>query len=278
MVELFFVSVDAEGMPYVPYLYMLKPNDPLYEELRAIMTTVTNAVIEELEKQGYHAVVADSHGAMVNIDPFKLRGSTVLVRGFPRPLAMVHGAEGARGAIFLGYHSSPRIGGVLAHTYAGRIVQNVQVEGCDRATEYLLNTYALGEIGVPVVLVAGDASLAKHVEKHTPWAVFVELKKPASTLADVTPPLNQVLDRLRTGVRKAVETVKKGEAKPLTPKDPRIIVEFKRPWHADVAELVPCTRRVDGVTVELLCNKFIDNYKLLEALVLAGYALEPRTS
>ena len=269
-----FISVDAEGMPFTPYRGMLSPGDPLYGELREIMTTVVNTVIEEVEKQGLHAIVADSHGDMVNIDPLRLRGSTILVRGFPRPLSMITGAEEAFAAIFLGYHSSPRIGGVLAHTYAGRIVQNVSVEGCDRATEYLLNTYALGEKGVPVVMVAGDGPLKSHVEKHTPWAVFVELKRPASSLADITPPLNQVLEALRTATRTALARAKSGEAKPLHPRSPEITVELKRPWHADIAELFPCVERVDGVTVRLKCGSFTENYRLLEGIVLASYSLE----
>ncbi|GBF09793.1 D-aminopeptidase DppA [Aeropyrum pernix] len=271
----FFVSVDAEGMPYSPSRVMMMPRDPLYGELRRIMTRVTNIVVEEIFASGAEGVVvADSHGSMVNIDPFEIDERVELVRGFPRPLAMVYGARGCAAALFIGYHGSPQSGGVLGHTYAGRIVQRVRVHGSEAATEYLLNAYALGEMGVPVVLVAGDSVLEGEVRRHTPWAVFVPLKKPASSLADVTPPWQRVEKSLRSAVREAVAASSLERAEPLKPVEPWIEVELKRPWHADVAELFPCVERLDGVTVRLSCSSFVDNYKLLEGIVIASYSLE----
>ena len=271
----FYVSVDAEGMPWVPSKYMMMPGDSLYNELREIMTHITNIVVEELFDHGAKEVlVADSHGAMVNIDPFKLDKRASLLRGYPRPMSMIIGAEGSDGALFLGYHTSPQAGGVLAHTYAGRILQRVKVYGSDEATEYLLNAYALGELGVPVVLVAGDAKLGNQVEEFTPWARFVALKEPVSFYADLTKPIIDVEKRLREAVEASIENVKTGKAKPLVPKEPWIELEFKRPFHADIAELFPCVERRDGVTVKLKCEKFIDNFKMLEGLVIAAYSFE----
>ncbi|BAN89705.1 M55 family metallopeptidase [Aeropyrum camini] len=271
----FFVSVDAEGMPYSPSRVMMMPGDPLYGELRRIMTRVTNIVVEELFASGAEGVVvADSHGAMVNLDPFEIDGRAELVRGFPRPLAMINGARGCRAALFIGYHGSPQSGGVLGHTYAGRILQRVKVQGSEAATEYLLNTYALGEMGVPVVAVAGDSVLEEEVRRHTPWARFVALKRPASSLADVTPPWRMFEESLRRAVREAVAGESLESARPVRPREPWIEVELKRPWHADVAELFPCVERIDGVTVRLSCGSFLENYKLLEGVVMASYSLE----
>ncbi len=272
-----FISVDAEGMPWVPYKDMLSPGDPLYNELRQIMTWVTNTVIDEIARnQQADIVVADSHGSMVNLDPFRLNEQATLVRGFPRPLAMIYGSEGASGALFLGYHGSPQSGGVLGHTYAGRIIHRVRVHASDAASEYLLNTLALGEMGIPVILVAGDESLRPEVEEHTPWAVFVPLKKWASGLADTTPPKTRLEHMIREGVREALRRLAHGQAKPLKPEEPWIIVEYKRPWHGDLASLFPCVERIDGVTVKLNCDSFIRNYKLFEGLAIAMYSLERR--
>lgn len=271
----FYISVDAEGMPWVPSRYMMMPGDVLYQELREIMTRVTNIVVDELYIHGAEEViVADSHGAMVNIDPFKLDGRASLLRGYPRPTSMIIGAEEADAAVFLGYHSSPQQGGVLAHTYSGRIIQRVRVAGCDAATEYLLNAYALGELGKPVVLVAGDEALREHVGKHTPWAEFVALKKPVSFFADLTGPFKTVEEDLRAAVDRAYKKLEKGEVKPLTPEEPWIEVEFKRPYHADIATLFPCVERLDGVRVKLTCSKYLDNFKMLEGLIAAAYSFE----
>ncbi len=271
-----FVSVDAEGMPFVPSRYMLMPGDKLWGELRDIMTRIVSMIVREVASAGFDVVVADSHGSMVNIDPLKLQeaGPATLVRGFPRPLSMVAGSRGASAAFLVGYHTAPGAGGVLAHTYSGRIIHRVEVDGCSDADEYILNTYALGEEGVPVVLVAGDSRLEEHVREHTPWAVFVPLKDSVSVFADSTPPLHEVEKRLREGVRRALSVIERGEAKPVKPGDSSIIVDFNRPAYADAASMFPCTERLDGTRVKLKCNSFRENYKLLEGVVLAAYALE----
>ncbi len=271
-----FVSVDAEGMPFVPSRYMLMPGDKLWGELRNIMTRMVSIIVREITSAGFDVVVADSHGSMVNIDPLRLQeaGPVTLVRGFPRPLSMVAGSRGASAAFLVGYHTAPAAGGVLAHTYSGRIIHRVEVEGCNDADEYILNAYALGEEGVPVALVAGDSRLGEHVREHTPWAVFVPLKDAVSVLADSTPPLHEVEKRLREGVRRALSMIEKGEAKPVKPGDPTIIVDFNRPAYADAASMFPCTERLDGTRVKLKCSSFRENYKLLEGIVLAAYALE----
>jgi len=269
-----FLSVDAEGMPYVPSKLMLSPGEPLYGELREIMTRVTLMFAEELNTHGFDKVIiADSHGKMVNIDPTKLPGYAELVRGFPRSLMMVSGAEGSSAAAFIGYHTSPGIGGVLAHTYSGRIVQRVDLYDQRDATEYLINTYLLGEMGVPLILVAGDAALRKRVERHTPWALFIPLKQGVSSMADRSPSFSKIKTIIREGVATAVRRLDEGKAKPLTPEDPTITLELKRPWFADIAELFPCVERVNGVTVRLTCGRFSENVKLLEGIVIASYSM-----
>jgi len=210
----------------------------------------------------------------VNVDPFKMPRGVRIVRGYPRPTSMVVGAEGSKAAFLLGYHSSPAAGGVLAHTYAGRIIQRINLPDARDASEYLLNAYALGEMGVPVALVAGDYTLKKEVVKHTPWAVFVALQEPVGSMAGAARSIEDVEEDLSRGVEDAIARIESGEVKLLRPREPWIEVEFKRPWHADIASLVPCVRRLDGLRVRLSCERYMDNFKMLEALILAAYATE----
>lgn len=276
MARRIFVSIDAEGLPFAPSRHLMMPGDKLWPELREIMTRVASIIVREVVSAGYQVVVADSHGAMVNIDPLRLQdaGPVTIVRGYPRPLAMLAGSQGATAAFLVGYHTSPGAGGVLAHTYSGRIIHKVEVEGCRDADEYVLNAYALGEDGIPVALVAGDSRLEGHVREHTPWAVFVPLKDAVSVTADMTPPLVDIEKRLIDGVREALARLARGEARPLKPASPQILVDFNRASYADVAALFPCTERVDGTRVRLTCNSFKDNYRLLEGIVLAAHGLE----
>ena len=273
----YFISIDAEGLPYTPSLHMMGPKDPLYNELREIMTKTANTIIQSINPGPEDQVIlADSHGAMVNLKPLEIPSNTSLARGFPRPLAMISGASNADAAILAGYHTSPRLGGVLAHTYAGRIVHCITLPGDDdcHGDEYLLNTYALGSLEVPVIAVAGDALLYQRVKKHTPWAGFAPLKQPLSATADLTPPWEEIERSIANAVGRGIEALRNGEARPLQPPEPWIKVELKRPWHADIASLYPCVERLDGYTILLECDSFLENFKLFEGIIIASYALE----
>jgi D-amino peptidase len=270
-----FISIDAEGLPYIVGRYHLMPGDPLFQELREISTRLAKLVSEKLLEKGYQeVVVADSHGSMVNVDPLKMPRGVKVIRGYPRPMSMVVGAEGSKAAFLIGYHSSPAAGGVLAHTYSGRIIQRVNLPGATDVSEYLLNAYALGEMGVPVALVAGDYVLKREVANHTPWAVFVTLQEPVGSMAGAARSIGEVEEDLSRAIDDAIAAIESGEAKPLKPREPWIEVEFKRPWHADVASLFPCVERLDGLRVRLSCDRYLDNFKMLEGLVLAAYGTE----
>ncbi len=270
-----FISIDAEGLPFIVGRYHLMPGDPLFSELREVSTRITVAVASRLLDRGYQeVVVADSHGSMVNVDPLKMPRGVRIVRGYPRPTSMIAGAEGSKAAFFLGYHSSPARRGVLAHTYSGRVIQRVNLPDARDVTEFLLNAYALGELGVPVALLAGDETLREEAARHAPWVVFVELQRPIGSTAGIARSIEEVIEDLERGVDDAIARIESGEVKPLKPREPWIEVEFKRPWHADAASLFPCVERLDGLRVRLTCERYLDNFKMLEGLVLAAYATE----
>jgi len=173
-----FISVDMEGMPYVVIAGHLSLKGTLYLEARKIATKVTLTVAEELNKNGYdEIVIADSHGPMVNLLVDDLPEYVEIIRGYPRPTSMVAGAEECDVALFLGYHAkfgTPR--STFDHTYSGRTINKLEVNGVE-VSEFLLNAYTVGELGVPAVLVAGDAQLLKDdVKKYTPWVETVALK------------------------------------------------------------------------------------------------------
>ncbi|MEB2837180.1 MAG: M55 family metallopeptidase [Desulfurococcales archaeon] len=270
-----FVSIDAEGLPFIVGRYHLMPGDPLFQELREASTRLARLVASKLLESGYQeVVVADSHGAMVNVDPFKMPRGVRIVRGYPRPTSMIAGAQGSKAAFLLGYHSSPAQGGVLAHTYSGRIIQRINLPDARDVSEFLLNTYALGELGVPVALLAGDARLREEVARHAPWVVFVGLQEPVGSMGGLARSIEEVEEELGIAVDDAIARIESGEVRPLRPREPWIEVEFKRPWHADVAELFPCVERLDGLRVRLTCERYLDNFKMIEGLVMAAYATE----
>jgi D-amino peptidase len=274
-----FISVDLEGMPYIVIPGQLNLKGPLYDEARRIATKITLIACDELNKNGFERVViADSHGPMVNLLVDDLPEYVDIVRGFPRPLSMVSGAEGCQAALFLGYHAKfGTAKSTFDHTYNGRSIYRVNVNG-DVASEFLLNAYVLGELGVPVMLVAGEAQLLKDdVARYAPWAETLTLKQSLGRVSALSSSMVRIEKELRATVNKVVNKHKTGKVKLLMPKKPVTMqIDFLATHFADAAEFLPNVRRIDGLKVEYTANNMTEAYKVFELLGLASsgvYAL-----
>ena len=268
-----FISVDMEGMPYIVIPGHLNLKGSLYEEARKVATKVTLIVAEELHKSGFdEVIVADSHGPMVNLMVDALPEYLEIVRGFPRPLSMVAGVEDCDAAVFLGYHA--KFGTAKSsfdHTYSGGSVNRVDVNGVE-ASEFLLNAYAAGDFEVPLILVAGEAQLLKDdVKVYAPWVETVALKHSLSRVSAKSPSMVRIEKELRKGVNRAVVKFKQKKAKPLVAKRPvRMQIAFLASHFADVAELLPMVKRLDGLRVEYTAKDMREAYKTFELLILAA--------
>jgi D-amino peptidase len=266
-----FISVDLEGMPYVVTPGHLRLKGALYKEARSIATKVTLIVADELNKNGCeNVVIADSHGPMVNILVDDLPEYVEIIRGFPRPVSMVSGVEGCDIALFLGYHAkfgTPKSS--FDHTYSGGSINKVQVNGIV-TSEFLLNAYVAGELKVPVVLVAGEAQLLQDdVKQYAPWAENVVLKHSLSRVSARSSSMVKIEKELRKAVRKAVRS--KDDAKLLLAEKPvKMKITFLTSHFADVAELLPIVKRIDGLNVEYTARNMIQAYNTFEHLVLAA--------
>ncbi len=268
-----FVSVDLEGMPYIVIPGHLNIKGTLYDEARKIATKVTLAVVEELHKNGFdEVVVADSHGPMVNVLVDDLPEYVEIVRGYPRPMSMVSGVNGCDVAVFLGYHA--KFGTAKSsfdHTYSGSSINRIEVNGV-QVSEFLLNAYAAGDFNVPVILVAGEAQLLDDdVKKYAPWAENVALKHSLSRVSARSPSMVKIEKELKEAVNRAVANFKQNKAKPLVAEKPvKTRVTFLVSHFADVAELLPTVKRVDGLSVEYEAKDMVEAYKTFELLVLAA--------
>jgi D-amino peptidase len=268
-----FISVDLEGMPYIVIPGHLNLKGPLYDEARRIATKIALITAEELNKNGFEEIViADSHGPMVNLLVEDLPEYVEIVRGFPRPLSMVAGIEGCKIAMFLGYHAKfGTAKSTFDHTYSSASINRVDVNGVE-ASEFLLNAYVAGELGVPVALVAGEAQLLEDdVKKLAPWAETLALKNSLSRHSARSASMVRIEKELREAVRRAVAAQKKDKVELLVAKKPvRMGINFLACHFADVAELLPSIRRIDGLRVEYTAKSMAEAYKTLELLVLAS--------
>lgn len=262
-----------EGMPFIVSPGHLNLRGPLYDEARRIATKVTVTVADELHKNGFdEVVVADSHGPMVNIMVDDLPEYVDIVRGYPRPLSMISGAEGCDAALLLGYHAKfGTAKSTFDHTYSGGTINRLEINGV-AASEFLLSAYATGERGVPVILVAGEAQLLNDdVATYAPWAERVPLKHSFARVAARTHSMIRIEKDLRQAVRKASSNLKRHKMQILkTQKPVKTKVTFLVSHFADVAELSPNVKRIDGLSVEFATKNVLEAYKMFELLVLAS--------
>ena len=76
---------------------------------------------------------------------------------------------------------------------------------------------------------------------------------------------------LREAVRKAANHYKENQVRPLKMNSPIITaVSFLSSHFADVAEMLPFIKRIDGLTINYTTENVIESYKIFELLVLAA--------
>ena len=271
-----FISVDLEGLPHIVLPGHLSLKGSLYAEARKIATQVALITAEELHNNGFEKILlADSHGPMVNIHVDKLPPYIEIVRGFPRPTSMVAGIKGSNVAIFLGYHS--KFGTALAtfdHTYSGATINKLVINDIE-VSEYLLNSFTCGEFGVPVIMVAGDSQLLEDdVKVHSPSTERVIFKHSLSRTAARSPSMQAIEKTLKTATQSAISAYNQNSIPPLRMEPPITSkVTFHASHFADVADLLPSIKRIDGLTVEFQSNNMVDMYKTFEFLVLSGLGI-----
>ncbi|MFW9778991.1 MAG: M55 family metallopeptidase [Candidatus Heimdallarchaeota archaeon] len=269
-----FISLDLEGLPYIVIPGHLSLKGTLYSEARKIATKIVLIVAEAFKRNGFSDIlIADSHGPMVNIEVDDLPEYVELVRGYPRPTSMVAGVEeNCDVAAFLGYHAKfGTARSTFDHTYSGRSVNELAINGVP-VSEFLLNAYTAGYYNVPVVMVGGDEQLLKDdVTRFTPWAETVTFKHSLSRTSAKSSSMIRLETELRGAVKEAVNKFNEGETKPLiiqTPVSSRLT--FLASHFADVADLLPITTRIDGLTVEYTADTIVDAYKIFQHLTLAA--------
>jgi D-amino peptidase len=244
-----YLSVDMEGVAGVVHVDQTRRTGYDYERARKWMTAETNAAIEGAFAGGATSVlVNDSHGDMRNLELDMLDRRAELISGSLKPLSMVQGISRDAGcALFVGYHAGAASrAGILDHTYYGRVVAKLRVGGRDW-NETALNAAVCGELGVPVTLVTGDQTVCEQAREHLGDVVTVQVKDAITRYCARSLLPAVACEKIREGATQAVRRAP--SMKPFRPPAPfELEIDFVQAACADVAELVPGTRRISGST------------------------------
>jgi D-amino peptidase len=247
-----YISVDMEGIAGVVHEDQTNPIDPRcageYARFRRLMTAEANAAIEGALAAGATRIwVNDSHWNMRNLLAEELHEAAELISGDPKPRSMMEGIDaGFDAAFFIGYHARSRTrNATLDHTYTDRVAE-CRVNGRPLG-ELGLNAALAGTYGVPVALVSGDSALAAEVREvlgESTASVVVKEAVSRHAARSVAPAVAQ------RRIRQAATTALARRISPFILEPPFTLeVDFSLTVHADMAELVPGSRRETARTV-----------------------------
>lgn len=245
-----FISADIEGTAGIVSGLQCTPGEAEYEMGRRLMTGEVNAAVQgALDAGADRVVVCDSHGNMQNILPESLHEEAELVRGAIRDSLQMQGIDSSFDALVItGAHAmagTPT--GVLDHSWVGKMVLNIRLDG-RTLNEACLNAVTAGYYGVPLVMVSGDRATAEQTAMAVPGTRCAVVKEGYSRYCARSLHPVKARELIRQTAKAALQDLE--QFRPLEVPNPLCMeIDFYRTDMADAAELVPGMKRLSARTV-----------------------------
>ena len=263
-----FISVDMEGVGGIGTSAMTSSSGKDYATGRRLVTDEVNAVTGAIYARHPDAeiLVNDSHGDHQNVLHLELDPRVTYIQGSIKPLGMVQGLDASHdGAIFIGYHAmAGDLDGFLAHTGSGSVkglwLNDVEVG------EGGMNAAFAGSLGVPVILVSGDAAATRELGALLDAETVTTKTAETPASARLLHP-ERVHALLRAGVGRALDRLDTAAFTPLDLGAPvRVRMRFASTTHVDVLQSIPGMTKVDGFTVAYTARSADEAYRLIRLM------------
>ena len=264
-----FISADLEGVSGVVDASQTRMEEREFDRARRLMTGEVNAAIRgALDAGATQVLVNDSHGSMRNLLIEDLDPACELITGTPKPLSMMQGiGPEFAAAFFVGYHAAAGTSpSVLDHTYLGRVVYTVSVNGLTLG-ETGLNALVAGHYGVPVALVTGDDELCAEARRLLPGVETAAVKSACGRMAARCLPPSRACELIRQSAARALS---RGHepfrlAPPL-----ELTLDLFTSAMADMADLVPGARRTGPRTMAFTADDALTLHKAFRCMTTPG--------
>ena len=273
-----YVSIDMEGVAGIAALPQVWRGSDDFAASRLLMTKEANAAVDGAFEGGATAVVVnDSHGDMFNLLPEEMDPRAELLIGSPKvPWSMMQGfGPGFAVALFIGYHArAGTLAAVLDHTYSGRLLYDVRVNG-ESVSEADLNAALAGTYGIPAGLVTGDDKACAQATERLPGIRTVVVKEAFGR--GVARSLHP--EAARQAIRAAAAEAVAGAAGLRTfVFEPPIVLEADtaNTSSAELCALPPGVERAGPRTVRFRTDDFREAYRCLLAWTYLGASEAPR--
>lgn len=248
-----YVGTDMEGCAgIVSFADQSYPDGRYHDRGMRIVTAEVNAAIEGMLGAGVEDVlVADGHGPG-GIWWEDLHPAAELIHGRP------NGPQSGRDPIVAEYDACVMIG---QHAMAGVATSNQNHTQNSRTIDfYKLNGQLIGEIaqfalyqgslGLPLIFLSGEEDACREAEELIPGIVTASVKKGLSRGSAISVSASVAHQRIREGIREAVERQRKDPLPPFAIEGPYVMEKrFFHTHEADAAAGQPGAERLDGQTV-----------------------------
>jgi D-amino peptidase len=271
-----YISADMEGVVGVVSGDQLGPTGFEYQRFREFMTQEVNAAIEGARAAGAtEIVVSDSHGNGQNLLIEKLPKDILLVRSWPRPLAMMQGIDSSfAGAIFIGYHSgTTNPEGVRAHTLSSARLADVQLNDVSMS-EAGINAAIAGHFNVPIIMVSGDDVVVKETQALLGNIEGAVVKWASGFHSAKTMMPEASYQLIKETARKAVARIKDFKPHKLTT-PVKLDVRFKNYRPSEVLSYLSIVERTDAHSIRFRGKDMIEVSKFLQFINNYEPSLEP---
>jgi D-amino peptidase len=267
-----FVSVDIEGISGVVHADMMMPGQLEYGRGRALMAGDANAAIGgALDAGAENVLVVDGHGPMRNLQIEDLNPAALLVTGTAdaRPHCQLEGADSMpfEAAVFVGYHSMAKtLNAIHPHTIAGVAVHELRINGRPHG-ETGLNALVLASLGIPTVMVTGDATTCAEARAFLGEGIETVAVKSASGRNSATCRHPQVTTtEIREATTRALSSI--ADVPLYLPAGPVAMeLDFLTMTQCDRASRTAGVERLNGVTVAIHGETPWEQYRVLWAAI-----------
>ncbi|MBU0928333.1 MAG: M55 family metallopeptidase [Spirochaetes bacterium] len=241
--EKLYVSADIEGVCGIADWKETEIGEAQGAYFRTEMTREVAVACEAAVGRGVTDIlVKDAHGSGRSIDPSALPRQARILRSWTRdPFVMMAGLDRSFGGVFfVGYHSAAGTdGNPLAHTMNGNNVA-VRING-ELASEFLINSYIAGHVGVPVLMLAGDAALCATAASVNPNIRTVAVSEGnGNASVSIHPALAQ--ERIAAAASEALSADPKDMMVRMPPSF-KVSIYFKQHWLANRGSYYPGASR-----------------------------------
>ncbi|MFT4603810.1 MAG: D-amino peptidase [Rhodothermales bacterium] len=272
-----YISADMEGLAGVVSDAQLGPTGFEYARFRQFMTDEVNAAIEGARAAGATEIlVSDSHGNGQNLLIEQLPDDVMVVRSWPRPLAMMDGIDASfDGVIFLGYHTSTHnMEGVRAHTMSSTNLTAVSLNGMP-VSEAVWNAAIAAHFDVPVIMISGDdAIIAEAREALGPIeGAVVKTARGFHSAKTMTPGAAAAL--IRETARRAVSRVADFSPMSVEAGPVEVVLSLKNYRPIELLGYLRFVERIDSHSIRYMAEDMTDAARFMQFVLNYGASITP---